>query len=146
MKQVCKLNSISAWFYKSIGGMSCIHFNRGASEYEAESPWWWHWNIPSPGHHQQWHWSCRIKDPCINILRPRQNGQHLADNILKCIFFNENVWILLKISPNFVPNFQINKYFRIGSDHGWHQPGDTPLSEPMMVKLRTHMRHSASIN
>ena len=27
----------------------------------------------------------------INTLRPRQNGRHFADDIFKCIFFNENV-------------------------------------------------------
>ena len=29
-----------------------------------------------------------------NILRPGQNSHHFADNIFKCIFMNENVWIL----------------------------------------------------
>ena len=30
----------------------------------------------------------------FNTLRPRQNGCHFPDNIFKCIFLNENVWIL----------------------------------------------------
>ena len=29
----------------------------------------------------------------FNTLRPRQKGRHFADDILKCIFLNENVWI-----------------------------------------------------
>ena len=29
----------------------------------------------------------------VNTLRPRQNGHHFADNIVKCIFFNQNMWI-----------------------------------------------------
>ena len=29
----------------------------------------------------------------INTLRPRENGRHFADDILKCIFLNEKVWI-----------------------------------------------------
>ena len=29
----------------------------------------------------------------VNTLRPRQNGRHFADDIFKCIFLNENVWI-----------------------------------------------------
>ena len=33
----------------------------------------------------------------------RQNGRHFADDILICIFFNENVWISIKISLKFVP-------------------------------------------
>ena len=38
----------------------------------------------------------------INSLRPRQNGPHFADDILKCIFLNENVWIPIEISLKFV--------------------------------------------
>ena len=34
----------------------------------------------------------------LNTLRPRQNGHHFADDIFKYIFFNENVWISIKIS------------------------------------------------
>ena len=30
-------------------------------------------------------------------MKLRQNGRHLADDILKCIFLNENLWILNKI-------------------------------------------------
>ena len=44
----------------------------------------------------------------INVLRPRQNGRHFPGDILKCIFLNENVWISLKISLNFVPKVRIN--------------------------------------
>ena len=44
----------------------------------------------------------------INTLRPRQNGRHFADDIFKCIFFNENEWILLLISLKFVPKVRIN--------------------------------------
>ena len=34
----------------------------------------------------------------VKTLRLRQNGcHHFADDILKCIFLNENVWISLKI-------------------------------------------------
>ena len=44
----------------------------------------------------------------FNTLRPRQKARHFADDILKCIFLNENAQILLKISLKFVPRFQIN--------------------------------------
>ena len=40
----------------------------------------------------------------INTLRPRQNGLHFPDDIFKCIFVDENVWISIKISLRFVPN------------------------------------------
>ena len=51
----------------------------------------------------------------INTLKPRQNGQHFADNIFKRMFFNGNFWILLKISLKFVPKGLINS--SIGSDN-----------------------------
>ena len=44
----------------------------------------------------------------INTLTPRQNGRHFADDIFKCIFLNENVWIPIKISLKFVPKGPIN--------------------------------------
>ena len=44
----------------------------------------------------------------LNTLRQRENGCHFPDNIFKCIFFNENVWISIKISLKFVPKGLIN--------------------------------------
>ena len=45
---------------------------------------------------------------CFNTLRPRQNGRHFPDDIFKCIFLNENVWISINISLKFVPRGPIN--------------------------------------
>ena len=44
----------------------------------------------------------------LNTLRPRQNGRHFADDILKCIFVNENVWIQIEISLKFIPKGPID--------------------------------------
>ena len=44
----------------------------------------------------------------INTLRPRQNWRHFADDILKCIFLNENVWIPIEISLKCVPRDPID--------------------------------------
>ena len=64
----------------------------------------------------------------VNTLRPKQNGQHFADDIFKRIFFNENVWILIKISLKYVPQGPINKipalfqkiiYFLVGPWDPW---------------------------
>ena len=35
--------------------------------------------------------------------RPIQNGRHFPDDIFKCIFLNENVWVSIKISQMIVP-------------------------------------------
>ena len=44
----------------------------------------------------------------VNTLRQRRNEQHFANDIFKRIFFNENVWISIKISLKFVPKGPIN--------------------------------------
>ena len=75
----------------------------------------------------------------FNTLKPRQNGRHFADDIFKCIFLNENVWILLKISLKFVPKVPINKIPTLVQILAWRRPGDKPLSEPMLVILLTHI-------
>ena len=75
----------------------------------------------------------------VNTLRPRQNGRHFADDIFKCIFLNENVWIPLKISLKFVPKGPINNIPAVVQIMAWRRPGDKPLSEPVMVSLLTHI-------
>ena len=44
----------------------------------------------------------------FNTLRPRQNGRYFADDIFKCMYLNDNVWSLIKMSPMFVPEGPIN--------------------------------------
>ena len=75
----------------------------------------------------------------LNTLRPRQNGRHFADNTFKRIFLNENVMILIKISPKFVPKGPINKIPALVQIMAWRRPGDKPLFEPMMGSLQTHI-------
>ena len=75
----------------------------------------------------------------INSLRPRRNGRYNADDIFKCIFLKENVWIPTKISLKFVANGPINNIPALVQIMAWRRPGDKPLSEPMMVSLLTHI-------
>ena len=75
----------------------------------------------------------------LNTLRPRQNGRHFPDDILKCIFLNENLWISINISLKFVPRGPINNIPTLVRVMAWRRPGDKPLSEPTMVRLPTHI-------
>ena len=75
----------------------------------------------------------------INTLRPGQNGRHFADAIFKCILLNENVWISIKISLKFVRKGPINNIPTLVQIMAWRRPGAKPLSEPMMVRLPTHI-------
>ena len=74
----------------------------------------------------------------VNTLRPRQNGRHFADDIFKRIFFNEIVWISIKIPLKFVPKGQINNIPALFHIMAWYRPGDKPLSETVLVSLLTH--------
>ena len=74
----------------------------------------------------------------VNTLRLRRNG-HFADDIFKRIFFNENVWISIKISLNFVPKGPVNNIPALVQIMAGRRPGDEPLSEPMMDSLLTHI-------
>ena len=75
----------------------------------------------------------------LNTLRSRQNDHHFPDDIFKCIFLNENEWILIKISLECVLKGQISKIPPLVQIMAWRRPGDKPLSEPMMVCLLTHI-------
>ena len=68
----------------------------------------------------------------INTLRPRQNGCHFPD-IFKCIFFKENVWILIKMWLKFVPKSPVNNIPSLLQIMAWCQTGNKPLSEAMMA-------------
>ena len=75
----------------------------------------------------------------VNTLRPRQNGRHFADDNLKCIFLNENAWILIEISLKFVHKGSINNIPALVRIMAWRRPGDKPFSEPMLVRIPTHI-------
>ena len=56
-----------------------------------------------------------------------------------CIFLNENVWTPIKISLKCVPKGPINNIPALVQIMALRRPGDKPLSEPMMVRLPTHI-------
>ena len=82
---------------------------------------------------------CRLAIISLNTLRPRRNEQHFADDIVKRIFFNENVWVSIKMSLKFVPKGLINNIPALVRIMAWRRPGDKSLSEPVMVSLLTHI-------
>ena len=78
----------------------------------------------------------------FNTLRPRQNGRHFPDAILKWIFLNENVWISSKISLKFVP-----RGASIGSDNGLAPTRHQAIIWTTYDKvIDAYMRHSASMS
>ena len=75
----------------------------------------------------------------LNSLRLWQNGSHFVDDIFKCIFLSENVWISIEISLKFVPKGAINNIPALVQIMALCRPGDKPLSEAMMVNLPMHI-------
>ena len=75
----------------------------------------------------------------FNTLRPRQDGHHFPEDILRYIFLNKNVWILLAISLKCVWEVRINNIPSLVQIMAWRRPGDKPLSAPMMASLLTHI-------
>ena len=69
----------------------------------------------------------------INILRLTQNQRHFANDILKCIFLNENIWILIKISLKFIPRVPIKNMPALVQIMAWRRQDEKPLSEPMII-------------
>ena len=70
---------------------------------------------------------------------PPQNGRPFADDIFKCIFLNEDVWIPNKISLKFIPKGLVNNIPALVLIMAWRRPGDKPLSELMLVRSLTHI-------
>ena len=92
-------------------------------------------------HHQRHSVSMHLSN-CrhgFNTLRPGQTGRHFADDVSKCIFLNENVWIPIKMSLKFVPKGPINNNPSLVQIMVWRRPGAKPLFEPMMGSLLTHI-------
>ena len=75
----------------------------------------------------------------FNTLTSRQNGPHFADDVFKCIFSNENVWISLTISLKLIPKVPLNNIPALFQIMAWRRSGDKPLFEPMMVSSLTHI-------
>ena len=75
----------------------------------------------------------------IDTLRPRQNCCHFADDILRSIVLYKNARISLKFSLKCVLKVRIDNIPALIQIMTWCRPGDTPLSETMMIDLQTHL-------
>ena len=71
----------------------------------------------------------------INSSLPEQNGHHFADDVLKCIFLNENFLILIQISLQFVRKGPIDNKWTLVQVMARRRIGDKPLSEPMLTQF-----------
>ena len=105
--QTCQM--YHAIFFRSMDSLSPVEMIFIRTSWPREI-WWW-----------------------FNTLRPRRNEQHLADDIFKHIFFNENSM------KKFLPKGPINNIPALVQIMAWRHSGAKPLSEPMMISLPTHI-------
>ena len=75
----------------------------------------------------------------VNTLRPRQNGRYFADDSFKRMFLSETLNILIENSLKFAPNGLINNIPALVQIMAWRRPNDKSLSEPMVVRIMTHI-------
>ena len=78
----------------------------------------------------------------INWFPPGHNGPRSADDRFRCIFVNENICILIKISLKFLRKGSIDNKPALVEIMAWRQIDDKPLSEPMRIRFTdAYMRH-----
>ena len=75
----------------------------------------------------------RCNSHSINTLRPRKNGRHFADDILKCIFFNANLWTSNTLSLKYVPYGLFGDMSALVQIIAWCRTSNKPLSDLMMI-------------
>ena len=85
-------------------------------------------SVPKYGLNDYWRHSTTV-----NTLRPRQNGRHFADDVFKCIFLSENLWISLTNSLKFVPKVRIYNILALVQIMAWRRSGDKPLYESLVI-------------
>ena len=77
----------------------------------------------------------------MNSSPPGQNGCHFTDDNFRCIFVNEN-FFLIKISLKFVPKGPIDNDPALVKIMAWRRIGDKLLSEPLLTRFTdAYMRH-----
>ena len=73
----------------------------------------------------------------LNTLRPTQNCRHITDDILKCMFLNENAWFLIMTSLMYALGGLIHNVAPLVQVMAWRQTCNKPLSEPVMPQWVT---------
>ena len=59
----------------------------------------------------------------------------IADDIFKCIFFNENNCISITISLKFIPKGPTDNKSALFQVMDWHLTGETSLTESMLTQF-----------
>ena len=74
---------------------------------------------------------------------PKQDGRHFPYGIFKCIFFNENESVSIKISLKFVPKSRIHNIAALVQIMTWRQATSPCLNQGSFTNA--YMGHSVSM-
>ena len=75
----------------------------------------------------------------FNTWRPRKHGRHFADDTFKRISLKGNFGISIKLSLRFVRKCSFDTIPALVYIMAWRRSGDKSLSEPVVVRLPTHI-------
>ena len=75
----------------------------------------------------------------LSLIESETRWPSFPDYIFKWIFLNKNACIFIQSSLKFVPKCSIDNIPGLVQIMAWYQPSNKPLSEPMMVRLLTHI-------
>ena len=81
----------------------------------------------------------RRKEHLISHIEAETRWSSFRRRHFQVHFVEWNAWISITISLKFVPKGAINNIPSLVQIKAWRRPGDKPLSEPMMVRLPTHI-------
>ena len=91
------------------------------------------WKVFPISYRTQWHTNTLVPD-CYTLTH---SGRDKINAIFQMTFLNS--WTSIKISLKFVPEGAINNIPALVQIMACHLFGDKPLSEPMMIRLLTHI-------
>ena len=94
----------------------------------------------------KWNYIWKRNTLLCNTSRQRENCQHFADNIFKCVSMNENLWVLDKFSLKYIPWGLVDNMAALVQIIAWHQSGDRQLSAVMMVMFCWHIYASLGLS
>ena len=79
-------------------------------------------------------------------LRPKEAGHHFTDNIFKCFFLNENLWISINISLKFVLEGQSNNIPSLIQIMACADQATSHYLNQWWLRLVTHIYTSLGLN
>ena len=79
------------------------------------------------------------EESTVTTLGLRQNCYHLADDIFKRVFLNENIWIAIKISLKFVPKGAFDNMPALVQTMAWRRQATSHYLKQLWLSLPTHI-------